>query len=333
MVHSKASSQSKSRFFRRQALMWLISLVLLSAITAFLWMMNKTPAFHQEVENKPLTPQQILEKDLIQPKKIESLHELDKDVPPINFDTVVRDLRHYPDEFKDKRYLNANKGKWTVQVMNVAENEVITDYLMGRQDRDKFAYFRYRDENNQPRYMLIYGIMSSPQEAIGTAKIIDFGLPRNVRPLPEEINRYIDIIDNYEKAEPVKEANMPRIIELKPAKKEVPSKVIDDSSSEAEAVNHTDQSIKHSLDTSDTLSIQENKTQEKNDEVEPTKKNTKPKSGQLSQEDVAEEAPKEQEKTLESNKISEIAKNKSKKNKEDKAASNPDDKMEDDTQP
>ncbi|WP_350617252.1 hypothetical protein, partial [Pseudomonas sp. HY7a-MNA-CIBAN-0227] len=82
---------------------------------------------------------------------------------PINFDATVRDLRSYPDEFKDKRYLLANKGKWTVQVMNVAENEVIVSYLEGREDRAKFSYFRYLDDNNQVRYMLTYGLMSSPQ--------------------------------------------------------------------------------------------------------------------------------------------------------------------------
>lgn len=88
-----------------------------------------------KIENEPISAPQTLGTELEQPLSIEALHELDADVQPINFEDTIRDLRSYPDEFKDKRYLLANKGKWTVQVMNVAENEVIVSYLEGRKDR------------------------------------------------------------------------------------------------------------------------------------------------------------------------------------------------------
>lgn len=52
--------------------------------------------------------------------------------------------------------------------------------------------------------MLTYGLMSSPQEAVGAAKLIDFRLPDDVRVLPEEISRYVSIIDNYERPDPIK---------------------------------------------------------------------------------------------------------------------------------
>ncbi len=163
MATSSPTSRPESRSYRRQALIWLMMTLLLGVLTALLWMFSQTPAIGAKIENAPISTPEALSTELKQPLSVAALHELDNDVQPINFEDTIRDLRNYPDEFKDKRYLLANKGKWTVQVMNVAENEVIASYLEGRDDRKKFSYFRYRDDNNQLRYMLTYGLMSSPQ--------------------------------------------------------------------------------------------------------------------------------------------------------------------------
>lgn len=279
MAASKSKTRTAGQSYSRQALIWLVATLLLGVVTALVWMLSQTPAMGAKIENEPVSAPQMLADEFEQPLKIESLHELDTDVQPISFDTTVRDLRNYPDEFKDKRYLLANKGKWTVQVMNVAENDVIVSYLEGREDRDKFAYFRYLDSENQVRYMLTYGIMSSPQEAVGAAKLIDFKLPANVRVLPEEINRYVSIIDNYERPDPVKDLSTKRTraVNLKPTKREIPAR------QQAQAVNNTandqatnsntsrdsqgsfnesisEESIRQSADTSETLSVTEERT-------------------------------------------------------------------------
>ena len=275
MAASRPTPRTASQSYRRQALIWLVMTLLLGVVTALIWMVSQTPAMGAKIENAPISAPQTSSTELEQPLKIESLHELDTDVQPISFDTTVLDLRNYPKEFKDKRYLLANKGKWTVQVMNVAENEVIVSYLEGRDDRDKFAYFRYLDDEKQVRYMLIYGIMSSPQEAVGAAKLVDFKLPNNVRVLPEEINRYVGIIDNYERPDPVKDLSTKRTrsVNLKPTKREVPvrqqTQETDNSandqvassntnrSSQESATNYSEESIRQSADTSDTLSVTE----------------------------------------------------------------------------
>ena len=273
MAASRSTTRTASQSYRRQALIWLVATLLLGVTTALVWMFSQTPAMGAKIENAPIAAPQVLSAELEQPLKIESLHELDTDVQPISFDETVRDLRSYPNEFKDKRYLLANKGKWTVQVMNVAENEVIVSYLEGREDRSKFTYFRYLDENKQVRYMLIYGVMSSPQEAVGAAKLIDFKLPANVRVLPEEINRYVSIIDNYERPDPVKDLSTKRTraVNLRPTKREVPLRqktptVNNSEQSASNATNRTPQestnssateSIRQSVDTSDTLTVNE----------------------------------------------------------------------------
>ena len=278
MAASSSSTRTAGQSYRRQALIWLLVTLVLGVATALVWMFSQTPAMGAKIENAPISAPQTLSAELEQPLAIESLHELDTDVQPISFDATVRDLRSYPDEFKDKRYLLANKGKWTVQVMNVAENEVIVSYLEGREDREKFSYFRYLDDNNQIRYMLTYGLMSSPQEAVGAAKLIDFRLPANVRVLPEEINRYVSIIDNYERPDPVKDLSARRTqsVNLRPTKRELPvrqttqandsvnEKSVSNNANrggqEATNDNSSEESIRQSVDTSATLSVNEERT-------------------------------------------------------------------------
>ncbi|WP_198335263.1 hypothetical protein [Psychrobacter celer] len=263
MAAPRSTTRSASQAYRRQALIWLVATLLLGVVTALVWMFSQTPAMGAKIENAPITTPQPLSAELEQPLTIESLHELDTDVQPLSFDATIRDLRSYPDEFKDKRYLLANKGKWTVQVMNVAENDVIVSYLESRDDRKKFAYFRYLDDENQARYMLTYGLMSSPQEAVGASKLVDFKLPADVRVLPEEINRYIGIIDNYERPDPIKDLSnrRTRAVDLRPTKREVPVRQPADDSSDVDetrrAPSSSETSIRQSIDTSETLSVTE----------------------------------------------------------------------------
>lgn len=272
MATSSSTTRAKSTSYRRQALIWLMMTLLLGVLTALLWMFSQTPAVGAKIENAPISTPEVLTTELKQPLSVAALHELDNDVQPIDFEDTIRDLRNYPDEFKDKRYLLANKGKWTVQVMNVAENEVIVSYLEGRDDRKKFSYFRYRDDNNQLRYMLTYGLMSSPQEAVGAAKLVDFGLPANVRVLPEEISRYVSIIDNYERPGPIKDLSTrrSRSVRLQPTKREVPAReetvTSNDSMNNNEwnnqgtNSNNSTRSIRQSEDTSETLAVNEERT-------------------------------------------------------------------------
>lgn len=294
MAAPSSTTRPISKSYRRQAIVWLMMTLLLGVATALVWMFSQTPAIGAKIANAPITAPQVLSSELEQPLSISALNELDTEVQPISFEDTVRDLRNYPEEFTDKSYLLANKGKWTVQVMNVAENEVIINYLAGREDRKKFAYFRYRDEDNQIRYMLTYGLMSSPQEAIGAAKLTDFGLPANVRVLPEEINRYVSIIDNYERPQPIKDLSTKRSrsVKLQPTQREVPVRKTqpvapvepsrpessDSDKQAAEEKRNSEESIRQSADSSATLAVNEERTVVTDDAnpAPPTKKEDKP---------------------------------------------------------
>lgn len=206
--------------FRRQAMIWLIAAGVMLVLWLLITLFNNAPT-----TIKKNTKTQATAQDFALPTTIDNLSELSKEVPPIDFATVVRDLRNYPAEFKGKKFFMDNEKHWTVQVMDVTQNEIITEYLKGRSDRDKFAYFRYHNSNNEQRYILTYGIMGSSQEALGAIKTVDFGLPKSVEPMPEQIKRYVDMIDNYERSEAMIDfsEDTPRAVKLKPTKKEIPA--------------------------------------------------------------------------------------------------------------
>lgn len=184
---------------RRHAVIWLVTAGVLFILWLVIWLTN------DEVTHAAKKSATAAANDTSLPTQISVLNEFKNEVHPIDFDTVVRDLRTYPSEFKDKSYFEKNRKRWTVQIMDVAEHKLIVDYLQTRDDREKFAYFRYTDAGNKERYVLTYGIMSSFQEAMGAVKLIDFKLPPTSRAIPEEMKRYLDMIDNYQRPEKVEE--------------------------------------------------------------------------------------------------------------------------------
>lgn len=214
---------------KRRAKIWLIFAAIFCAFWLFLWLSYDSKTKLAVKQSSARTTA-----DYTLPNKIDELHELSNLVAPIDFQTITRDLRNYPDEFKDKKYFQDHKDKWTVQVMDVMEHKIIVDYLQNRSDRKKFAYFRYTDEKGVVRYILTYGVMSSFQEALGATKLIDFKLPNSTRVLPEQMQRYLDLIDNYERGtvydddgvdvEPVKLTEAVKEVEPAPAPKTEPVK-------------------------------------------------------------------------------------------------------------
>lgn len=328
-TNSPDKSQKNKRRFVASA--WLIMALLTGAAALALWMFSSAPVFEEEKETEKEAPAEVLASNIEQVKHIDQLNELSEDVKPISFDALVRDLRDYPAEFKDAKYLKKNKGKWTVQVMDVSEHEIITDYLGSRDDRHKFAYFRYRDSNNQPRYLLTYDVMGNKQQANNAADSVDFGLPANVKVIPEEISDYLDVIENYELTGPVKDLsrNRTRQVKLQPTKRELaprrsasqsqptqtsnsnnnnerPASQSNNSSSQSSQPQAANTPIRDSSDTSDTLSVQEERkvvAPSSNDEnaapaqpKEPTKPKAEPTKPQEKQEKKPAEGNKNNQK-------------------------------------
>ena len=199
MVHSLSTLYRSWAF---KVTTWLILAAIAGGLTVMVWIASAVKPAKSAVKAASNANQNQDPTALLLAKTPE---ELNTEVRPIKFDAVIRDMRNYPKEFKDSRFIKANNGKWTVQVMNVVEHEVVTDYLNSRDDRDKFNYFRIVDAHNQKRFVVTYGVFGSVQEAVGAAKVVNFNLPKEVKAFPEEFKMYAPQMDEYEVAPPLRD--------------------------------------------------------------------------------------------------------------------------------
>lgn len=263
MVHSLSTLYRSWAF---KVTTWLILAAIAGGLTVMVWIASAVKPAKSAVKAASNANQNQDPTALLLAKTPE---ELNTEVRPIKFDAVIRDMRNYPKEFKDSRFIKANNGKWTVQVMNVVEHEVVTDYLNSRDDRDKFNYFRIVDAHNQKRFVVTYGVFGSVQEAVGAAKVVNFNLPKGVKAFPEEFKMYAPQMDEYEVAPPlrdvgktaareVKLTSTPKLLPAPKAKVERQPQAATSTAAEPKRVAPKT-SIEKSANPQETLSIQEGK--------------------------------------------------------------------------
>lgn len=263
MVHSLSTLYRSWAF---KVTTWLILAAIAGGLTVMVWIASAVKPAKSAVKAASNANQNQDPTALLLTKTPE---ELNTKVRPIKFDAVIRDMRNYPKEFKDSRFIKANNGKWTVQVMNVVEHEVVTDYLNSRDDRDKFNYFRIVDAHNQKRFVVTYGVFGSVQEAVGAAKVVNFNLPKEVKAFPEEFKMYAPQMDEYEVAPPlrdvgktaareVKLTSTPKLLPAPKAKVERQPQPATPKAAEPKRVAPKT-SIEKSANPQETLSIQEGK--------------------------------------------------------------------------
>lgn len=216
MSHDSAMSE---KYYRRQAMYWLMAAAVVAALWLIIWLTSAAPSII-----KAKQADEVQSSDLALPATISDLNELKNEVKPMDNSVLVRDLRSYPPEFKDKTYFNGISGSYALQLMDVAENEVIVDYLNGRSDRDQFAYFRYTDGNDKQRYVLTYGKFASSAEAEASLAQVNFGLPSSITPKIAKVSEFLSIIDSYELGQDVVDlaSSQPRRVRLQATRTEIP---------------------------------------------------------------------------------------------------------------
>ena len=216
MSHDSTMSE---KYYRRQAMYWLMAAAVVAALWLIIWLTSAAPSII-----KAKQADEVQSSDLALPATISDLNELKNEVKPMDNSVLVRDLRSYPPEFKDKTYFNGISGSYAIQLMDVTENEVIVDYLNGRSDRDQFAYFRYTDGNDKQRYVLTYGKFASSAEAEASLAQVNFGLPSSITPKIAKVSEFLSIIDSYELGQDVVDlaSSQPRRVRLQATRTEIP---------------------------------------------------------------------------------------------------------------
>ncbi|MBC7752507.1 MAG: hypothetical protein H7Z73_12495, partial [Candidatus Saccharibacteria bacterium] len=93
-------------------------------------------------------------------------------------------------EFKAAAFIAQHQNDWTLQLMNVSQESVITDFLAKRSDRARFQYFRYNKGGRDESFILTYNVFTTVQTAMGAMQTMDFGLPASVKAFPERFSTY-----------------------------------------------------------------------------------------------------------------------------------------------
>lgn len=228
--HTQTNHLPEGRKERSKARVWLLASLIMTLLAIVAWVFSAS-ASAIEADNEEKVEKQTIENDdgsllneVSLTRHISELEELQTSVKPISFDAIIMDRRSYPDEFKDKKFLIQRQGKWTIQVMNVNDHEIINDYLDTREDRSDFAYFRYIDDFDNVRYLLVYGVMGTEEKINNLLTKVDFGLPDSVKVQPVKFNDYVNKVDNYELGESIVPigGTVPREIKLSPTRRQVP---------------------------------------------------------------------------------------------------------------
>jgi hypothetical protein len=158
-----------------------------------------------------------------------SLGSLTDIVPVLNLAQIAakQDSVHSP-EFQGTSFMGAHESDWTLQVMNVSQETVITDFLAKRSDRTRFQYFRYHSAGKPESFILTYGAFTTVETAMGALRTMDFGLPETVKVFPERFSTYKPFVTDSDGAIAGDPANMQRQVKLRPVSSPPPADAIED---------------------------------------------------------------------------------------------------------
>ncbi|WP_410212008.1 hypothetical protein [Aquirhabdus sp.] len=214
---------------------WFVCAVIILAASAILWIwlqlasrVTKERSFAEtEAASKTMTPDQF-------PANLGTLSDI---VPVLDLTKITsnRPEAAHAAEFKALAFITEHQSDWTLQVMNVSQESVITDFLAKRSDRSRFQYFRYNKGAKDESFILTYGAFPAIQTALGAAQTMDFGLPSSVKAFPERFSSYRPFVSDSDENMVESSANSPRQVKLRPVAIPPPTDAIEDKLAEIAA--------------------------------------------------------------------------------------------------
>ena len=191
-MSSKPASGYDDHFYPK---LWLIGGIAIIAASAVLWIWLQLAS--RVTKENSFAPADTVEQQVMPERFPIDLGNLSDLVPVLDLTKVAdkQDSPHAP-EFKASAFTSAHASDWTLQVMNVSKESVITDFLAKRSDRSRFQYFRYHKGGTDESFILTYGVFSSVAMAMGAMQTMDFGLPSAVKAFPERFSSYQPFISD-----------------------------------------------------------------------------------------------------------------------------------------
>lgn len=212
--HNEAVLVRPSRIKSAFLLFLAVCLMVLAVIARIMTSSDEEKLAKLQAETEILTEARVAKENFREVKTIDSIGNFSSQVKPVSFDDIVLEKRSQYFEFKDAEYIVARKAAWTVEVMDVAEEDVILDFLSTAEKRDQFAYFRYIAEDKTKRYILIFDDFNDEKSALNAIEENNFSLPESIQLVPRSFKDYIGKVDSYHLQRNVKDYKRDRYREV-----------------------------------------------------------------------------------------------------------------------
>jgi len=206
---------------------WLICGIFILLISAILWIWLQLAA--RVTKENSFTDTDAAPKVAMVDRFPANLGSLTDIVPILDLSKVAdkQESAHAP-EFQLANFVGAHESEWTLQVMNVSQESVVTDFLAKRSDRARFQYFHYRKGEKDESYILTYGVFTTVETAMGALRTMDFGLPDSVKAFPERFSTYKPFVSSTDDSAIGDVANMQHPVKLRPVALPPPTDSIED---------------------------------------------------------------------------------------------------------
>lgn len=221
---SASSLSWRDRFYPK---IWLIGGIFILLVSAILWIWLQLAA--RVTKENTFADADAAPKVVTVDRFPENLGSLTDIVPVLDLSKTAdkQDSTHSP-EFQAAAFIGSHESNWTLQVMNVSQENVITDFLAKRSDRSRFQYFRYHKGEKDESFILTYGAFTTVETAMGALQTMNFGLPDSVKVFPERFSTYKPFVSDSDDAIANDAANMQRQVKLRPVAIPPPTDAIED---------------------------------------------------------------------------------------------------------
>ncbi|NIE96562.1 hypothetical protein F3J02_08745 [Acinetobacter sp. Tr-809] len=206
---------SRSIWQNIQQYSWLVFAVACLIAALVFWGITDSKALVEEEQ-----PSQTETQVQIQPEKVAAtahLGALSDEVKPLDLTTRVVVSNDHAPEFRGTKFIKENQRQWTMEVFRSTDEAIVKNFLLNREDRRKFVYFRLSGEDQVEQYVLAYGVFSSAEDASRQFAQLNLVLPETIQPTAHQLSSYAALVNDLGSDEMKSATNQLYAVQLRPA--------------------------------------------------------------------------------------------------------------------
>ncbi|WP_433847565.1 hypothetical protein [Acinetobacter proteolyticus] len=208
---------SRSIWQNIQQYSWLVFAVACLIAALIFWGVTDSKALVKEEQPTEKETQAQIQ---IQPEKVAAtahLGALSDEVKPLDLTTRVVVSNDHAPEFRGTKFIKENQRQWTMEVFRSSDEAIVKNFLLNREDRRKFVYFRLSGEDQVEQYVLAYGVFGSAEDASRQFAQLNLALPESIQPTAHQLSSYAALVNDLGSDEMKSANNQLYAVQLRPA--------------------------------------------------------------------------------------------------------------------